>query len=62
MFGFLVVDQDLQIIKIPFAVVAPRSGQDLIKVWVLPLWLDHRGYKIQPNLERLLWIRLDGKP
>lgn len=42
MFRLLVVDQDLQIIEVALTVVAPGSRDDLLDVWVLPLWLAHR--------------------
>ena len=41
MFRFLVIDQDLQIIEIALAIVAPGSSNDLLNVWMLSLWLAH---------------------
>lgn len=39
--GFLMIDQDFKVIEIPFAIVAPRTGQDLVEVRMLSLCLDH---------------------
>ena len=47
MLGFLVVDQDLQVIKVSFAVVAPRSSQDLFDIGVLALVLTHRQLSVR---------------
>ena len=39
--GFLVVDQDLEIIKVSLAVVTPGTGEDLLDVRVIALLLRH---------------------
>ncbi len=41
MLGFLMIDEDFQVIEVPFAIVAPRTGQDLVEVRMLSLCLDH---------------------
>lgn len=41
MFGFLVIDQDLKVIKITLTVITPRASEDLLQVRVLPLGFDH---------------------
>ena len=41
MFRFLVIDEDLEIVKVALTVVAPWSRQDLVNVWVITLLLGH---------------------
>jgi hypothetical protein len=36
------VDQDLQIVKVALAVVAPRPSQDVVQVGVITLLFRHR--------------------
>ena len=40
-FGFLMGDENLQVIKVTLAVVAPRPSEDLLDVGVLSLALAH---------------------
>ena len=40
-FGFLMGDENLQIIKVTLAVVAPRPGEDLLDVGILSLAFAH---------------------
>lgn len=41
MLCFLMVDQDLQIIKVTLTIVAPWPRKDLFDVWVVALLLGH---------------------
>lgn len=41
MFCFLVIDEDLEIVKVAFAVIAPRTRENLLDVGVLTLLLCH---------------------
>lgn len=43
MLRFLMVDQDLQIIKVTLTVVAPWPREDLFDVWVVALLFGHNG-------------------
>ena len=49
------IDQDLQIVEIALAVVAPRATKDLVHVGVIALLLRHRatvsdaGYLVTAN-------------
>lgn len=39
--GLLVVDQDLEVVEVALAVVAPRTSKDLLDVGVISLLLAH---------------------
>lgn len=41
-FGFLMIDENLQVIEIALTVVAPWSGEDLIQVGMVALLFGHR--------------------
>lgn len=41
MLGLLVVDQDLEVVEVALAVVAPRAVEDLLDVGVVSLLLAH---------------------
>ena len=45
-FGFLVVDKDLEIVKVPFAVIAPWSRKNLLDIGMLSLSFAH--YSLRP--------------
>ncbi len=67
MFGLLMVNQDFEVIKVAFAVVAPRSRQHLLDVGMMTLLLGHlerRGglFKIAMGGERVkIWRRKDSE-
>ena len=35
------IDEDLEVVEIPFAIVAPGSRQGLFDIGVLTLWFTH---------------------
>lgn len=41
MLGLLMLDEDLEIIKVAFAVIAERTGEDVLDAWVLALSFGH---------------------
>lgn len=44
MLRFLMRDQDLQVIKVPLAVIAPRAVKNLFEIGVAALFLTHGGW------------------
>jgi hypothetical protein len=38
------VDQDLKIVKVPFAIVAPRASKDFFNIGMTALFLCHVGW------------------
>lgn len=40
-FGLLMVDEDLEVVKVPLAIIAPRPGESLFDVRVLALCFPH---------------------
>jgi hypothetical protein len=48
MLRFLMRDENLQIVKVSFTVVAPRTRQDLLDVGMIPLLLPHDADTSKP--------------
>ena len=48
MLCFLVIDEDLQVVKVPFAIVAPRPLEDLFESWMASL-LAHRDFYLEQS-------------
>lgn len=41
MFGLLVIDEDLEIIKVALTVVTPWPSEDFLRIWMSSLLLVH---------------------
>jgi hypothetical protein len=57
---FLVVDQDLEIVKVALTVVAPRACEDLFEIGVVALLLRHLEVRSRVR-NRLVWEARDGR-